>query len=160
MTETKNLQHLDCDQSIFATHVEYNNSRLGGASSGIVYAPFVAVIDLTHKGVVDSYNFIPKYSLLKMCANSQFCWWCKLSWFVCFSAVLVNKTRAHAMAGCRFILIILCGFAISLHISVCESCDSIYVTKWGGIGPLYRQAEGPANTSKSLSACSQGPVSI
>ena len=59
------------------------------------------------------------------------------------------------MVGCRLVLIILCGHAIILYISVCKSCDSIYLNEWVGIGPIYRETEGPENVSKSLSACSQ-----
>ena len=56
MDETKNPLYLDCGRSIPATHRGWKDSRLGGASSGIVYSPFVAGIDLPHQGVVDSYN--------------------------------------------------------------------------------------------------------
>ena len=39
VNETKNPQHLCCGRSIPATHGGLNDSRLGGASSGIVLSP-------------------------------------------------------------------------------------------------------------------------
>ena len=39
VNETKNPQHLDCGRSIPVTHGGWNDSRLGGASSGIVLSP-------------------------------------------------------------------------------------------------------------------------
>ena len=56
VNETKNPQRLACSRSITATHEGQNDSRLGGASSGIVLTPFLADIDLPHQGVVDSHN--------------------------------------------------------------------------------------------------------
>ena len=50
----KNPQHLNSGRSIPAAHGGWNDSRLGGASPGTVV--FVAVIDLPHQCVVDSYN--------------------------------------------------------------------------------------------------------
>ena len=47
-------------------------------------------------------------------------------------------------------LIILNSYVIG-----CGSCDSFYLNKHVGIGPIYREAEAPENASKSLSSCSR-----
>ena len=74
-----------------------------------------------------------------------------LFWFL---AAPASEPRVYTMIGCSLVLICLSGYAIILHISMCESCDPIYLNKLEGIGPLYHETQGPENASKSLSVCS------
>ena len=56
VNETMNPHYIDCSRSVPATNGGLNESRLGGASSGIALSPFVAGIELPHQDIVDSYK--------------------------------------------------------------------------------------------------------
>ena len=105
-----------------------------------------------------SFQCIERYVFLR-CGHFCLSLFCLFLWMqVClflFPTVPVIRSPVHSMARCRLVPMILDGFKIILFIYVCESCDSFHLNKWKGIGPIYRETEGPANTLKSLSACSR-----
>ena len=56
VNETKNPQHLDCGRSIPGTHGDKTIPDSAEPRLESFYPPFVAGIDLSHQGLVDSYN--------------------------------------------------------------------------------------------------------
>ena len=81
VNEAKNPRHLDCSRSIPAIHGEWNDSRHGGASSGIVLSPTAAGINLPHLDEVHSY---------KLCSDIRIVAWAAWLYFLS-SSVLSHR---------------------------------------------------------------------
>ena len=68
-----------------------------------------------------------------------------------FHPLLVSLIIQLSVMACYMLVAII----LFMNTIVCDSCNSFYLNKWTGAGPVFRDIPAPGNASKSLSTCAR-----